>query len=217
MNISYSRRESAPNSFTTSSGFTTFPLLLLILWARADTRTEGSDLRTYPSPFLSTSYVSCRDDDENHRDLITVSSIDLFHHIGSNPDLRSGKEILEIILAHHSPMLSLLYPIDPHMALGPPDLLRDAGCNGPRCILADDLPRVILPHRVLHLSQDHALRNLSEGSDRLWDERRSDMAVRGGGASTFIASLQMSLLCPPLSLSHLAYQPPKWLLCAHDT
>lgn len=31
MNISYIRRESAPYSETTSSGFTTFPLLLLIL------------------------------------------------------------------------------------------------------------------------------------------------------------------------------------------
>mmetsp|Transcript_19399 Transcript_19399/g.65938 ORF Transcript_19399/g.65938 Transcript_19399/m.65938 type:complete len:344 (+) Transcript_19399:1132-2163(+) len=55
MNISYRRSESAPKRSTTSSGFTTLPLLLLILYARAATSTEGSALRTYPVPFFSTS------------------------------------------------------------------------------------------------------------------------------------------------------------------
>mmetsp|Transcript_21063 Transcript_21063/g.63392 ORF Transcript_21063/g.63392 Transcript_21063/m.63392 type:complete len:219 (-) Transcript_21063:2255-2911(-) len=55
MNISYSRRESAPKRSTTSSGFTTLPRDLLILWARADTREAGSPLRQYPSPAFSIS------------------------------------------------------------------------------------------------------------------------------------------------------------------
>lgn len=55
MNISYSRSESAPNRSTTSSGFTTLPRDLLILWARAVTLAAGSPLRQYPSPARSTS------------------------------------------------------------------------------------------------------------------------------------------------------------------
>mmetsp|Transcript_14672 Transcript_14672/g.62953 ORF Transcript_14672/g.62953 Transcript_14672/m.62953 type:complete len:258 (-) Transcript_14672:1835-2608(-) len=55
MNISYRRSESAPNSSTTSSGFTTFPRDLDILCARADTLTDSSEASTYPSPFLVTS------------------------------------------------------------------------------------------------------------------------------------------------------------------
>jgi len=50
MNISYSRSESAPYCAMTSSGFTTFPRLLLILYARAWTGTAGSALSTNPSP-----------------------------------------------------------------------------------------------------------------------------------------------------------------------
>lgn len=46
INISYKRRESAPYSETTSSGFTTFPLLLLILWARAINRISGLSFNT---------------------------------------------------------------------------------------------------------------------------------------------------------------------------
>ena len=55
MNISYSRSESAPNRSTTSSGFTTLPRDLLILWARAVTLAAGSPRRQYPSPARSTS------------------------------------------------------------------------------------------------------------------------------------------------------------------
>mmetsp|Transcript_31713 Transcript_31713/g.68639 ORF Transcript_31713/g.68639 Transcript_31713/m.68639 type:complete len:200 (-) Transcript_31713:134-733(-) len=54
MNISYRRSESAPYAATTSSGLTTLPRLLLILWARAFTSTLGSSLSTYPCPFLTT-------------------------------------------------------------------------------------------------------------------------------------------------------------------
>ena len=54
MNISYRRRESAPYSETTSSGFTTFPLLLLILWARATKRIFGLSFRTKESPDFKT-------------------------------------------------------------------------------------------------------------------------------------------------------------------
>lgn len=50
MNISYKRRESAPYSEMTSSGLTTFPLLLLILWARASIRMSGFSFRTKESP-----------------------------------------------------------------------------------------------------------------------------------------------------------------------
>eukprot|EP00955_Chlamydomonas_euryale_P100820 365306-Chlamydomonas_euryale.AAC.12 len=46
MNISYNLRLSAPNCVTTSSGLITLPRDLLILCARADTRTDASDLST---------------------------------------------------------------------------------------------------------------------------------------------------------------------------
>ena len=46
MNISYRRSESAPYCHTTSSGLMTLPRLLLILWAREETLTAGSDLST---------------------------------------------------------------------------------------------------------------------------------------------------------------------------
>ena len=58
MNISYSRRLSAPYMVTTSSGLTTFPRLLLILCARDDTLTLGCSRSTYPLPFFSTSASS---------------------------------------------------------------------------------------------------------------------------------------------------------------
>ena len=48
INISYSLSESAPNSETTSSGLTTFPLDLLILCARALTWTCGSEASARP-------------------------------------------------------------------------------------------------------------------------------------------------------------------------
>ena len=48
MNISYSLSESAPNSDTTSSGFTTLPLDLLILCARALTWMLGSEASARP-------------------------------------------------------------------------------------------------------------------------------------------------------------------------
>lgn len=54
MNISYRRRESAPYSETTSSGLTTFPLLLLILWARAIKRILGLSFSTKESPYFLT-------------------------------------------------------------------------------------------------------------------------------------------------------------------
>jgi len=50
MNISYKRNVSAPYSSTTSSGLTTFPLLLLVLWARASIRMSGFSFRTNESP-----------------------------------------------------------------------------------------------------------------------------------------------------------------------
>ena len=55
MNISYSRRESAPLEATTASGLTTLPRLLLILWALALTRTLGSALSTKSVPSFCTS------------------------------------------------------------------------------------------------------------------------------------------------------------------
>jgi len=54
-NISYRRRLSAPYAATTSSGLTTLPRLLLILCARAATRTPGSARSTKPPPAFSTS------------------------------------------------------------------------------------------------------------------------------------------------------------------
>src|SRR5438067_13902734 len=54
MNISNSRSESAPYSFTTSSGLMTLPRAFDILWARASTRTYGTSFRTKTSPLFST-------------------------------------------------------------------------------------------------------------------------------------------------------------------
>jgi hypothetical protein len=59
MNISYNLRESAPYSETTSSGFTTFPLLLLILCARAINRILGSPFSTKESPDFITYVKRC--------------------------------------------------------------------------------------------------------------------------------------------------------------
>lgn len=62
MNISYKRRESAPYCETTSSGLTTFPLLLLILCARLIKRIEGLSFSTNESPDFVTYFKTTMTD-----------------------------------------------------------------------------------------------------------------------------------------------------------